>query len=200
MGFAFSHVDCIGTEFGKHHSRCGLLVFDSTGIRKQIIPRQILEKEQNREYVKQSLSTFLEVFDRASVTVHLILEDCLDIAFREMTERLIVSCPHYCRIHVTIHFSKPSISWQAMFVDFCKKLEAMIEKNLLSISLFGLFKKCSEEEKDFLFQYHFRLFHTCSPKNDSSDTETLRHFSDYGFKIPFVWYNGGDLEISDINQ
>jgi hypothetical protein len=73
---------------------------------------------------------------------------------------------------------------------FIGRLKNGLDMQRVSISLIGTFNEVSINEKDFLFQNKFQLLHVCNPleKDNLMTRTTFQNYSEYGFKIPIVWY------------
>jgi hypothetical protein len=183
----------------------GLMILDRTGTYCHRIETILDNDGFNFKEIESDLITFFTKSDKRYATIHLIFDDISDqVCQNEILEFLTLLSMFYC-VHISIHFRNPPISWKNSLSAFCEKLQLIITNKLITLSLIGTFDKISIDEKNFLFQYGILLFHVCDPYEQDKTTtfDILRDFSEYGFKIPFVWYflaNNDELNLAQIDD
>jgi hypothetical protein len=184
----------------------GLLILDRTRTKLHTIDTRLFDDESNAMSMESELTCFLENKEKTLVTISIIFDDLLDDNFQDKIVTLLTSAPQNCLLQVSCYFYSPPISWKTSLHPILTYLQSMIDNKYLFISLIGPFAIITSDEKEFLFQNNIHLFHVCDP-TESDNIATLcvlQDFADFGFKIPFVWYDGvirnDKFDISQIDD
>jgi hypothetical protein len=168
----------------------GLVVLDKTGKRVHRINNNFDNNEHDFLQCKSELVYFLNKNEKLTATLYLFYHDICDSFFREDLIDFIIAISKRRLLQISIFFQESPVSWMNSLSPFISSFSQEISNKQITVSLVGTFNFTSYEDKNFLFENNFHLFHVCNPlSNDKESTiVTLEDYSNFGFKIPFVWY------------
>ena len=181
------------------------LIVDQTG-RWALTCREVLTDEKHGYRVLDQMNTLAAgaadgAEQRQTWAVHARCEQVYaSKQCREVIEYLIGTLVTEGRVELRFTFVKPPDSW----LPFSKWLHGQIERQprlASSISLWGPFATCTEDEKEVLAALGCRLGYTIGGPElanglDRVASNALREYARFGFRILIVCYAHGDNLVS----